>query len=79
MSDDPVTNNALRIGYWCLGILAVAASVVIGYFFIALMLTNPFVAIVLIVLAVGFGALVFGVVRERIQEAKNDKYRDVEP
>ena len=79
MSDDPVTNNALLIGYWCLGILAAAVFVVAAYFFVALMFTNPLVAIVLIILAVGVGALVFGVVRERIKEAKNDKYRDVEP
>lgn len=79
MPEDRVTNNALRIGYWCLGILAVAAMLAMGIGYFAAALAHPVAAIILIVLAVGFGALVFGVIRERVQEAKDDKYRDVEP
>lgn len=79
---DPVSKTTTQLGFVLLLCLA------LGYGFLAVVLivmtlgstVVPIWAKILVVLGVaGMGLLLFSVVRQRLIEAKTDKYKDVQP
>ena len=78
---DQVSKSMTKVAWVLIAILGIAITASITFGFIMLLLTPGLpVYIKLLVVAgvIGFGLLLIVVIRDRIQEHKNDKYKDIE-